>query len=229
MIGEPHPQPETKMAATAEVSTMPVVLHRLPGRLRVRVASLSEANAPLVRRSVAALGGVRAVEVRPLTGTVLVHFEAHHLSEEHLLAALAAPARNTGDKVAAAPATRDLPFAAPSRSFRLPSIHGSSALAWEPEPEPEASTPPPMPAPAPIHTGAGRRQAAAAGWLSTLWLWMRGMATRARERGPALLPYLPKLAGLGLAILSISSPWAAAVVGLESLQLFAELGEVFSA
>src|SRR5688572_25756020 len=71
------------------------VLHPLsvvvPGRARVRVPALR--GAPAMARTLEhRLGGhhaVRTVHVNPLTGSVLVHFDARHLSVRRLLAALA--------------------------------------------------------------------------------------------------------------------------------------------
>lgn len=57
------------------------IAHYAPGRLRLRVARL-KADAPLAARlheRLAAVPGVRKVETRPLTGSVLIEFSANAL------------------------------------------------------------------------------------------------------------------------------------------------------
>ena len=84
----------------------------VPGRARVRVPELR--GAPAVARALASrLSGhqaVRTVHVNPLTGSVLVHFDARQLSVSRLLAALAkATAASRSGRNGHRPPARELP------------------------------------------------------------------------------------------------------------------------
>ncbi len=67
-------------------------LHHLPGRLRLRLAALRRNPdlAARLRSSLAALPGLAGVDVNPLTGSVLVHYDPAAGSLAGLAAALAA-------------------------------------------------------------------------------------------------------------------------------------------
>ncbi len=53
------------------------VLHRLPGRLRLRLEKLrgNDALASVVSSRLAVVPGIRSVEVNPLTGSVLLQYD----------------------------------------------------------------------------------------------------------------------------------------------------------
>jgi hypothetical protein len=64
--------------------------HFVPGRIRLRVPSLTEntAGAALVREKLPALPGVDNVEVKPATGSVLIRYRPGEVQPELLFAAV---------------------------------------------------------------------------------------------------------------------------------------------
>ncbi len=69
------------------------VLHALPGRLRVHLPPRSEAELRRLVITLQALPAVRSARATPLTGTVLVHFDARALDTATLEALICAPPR----------------------------------------------------------------------------------------------------------------------------------------
>ncbi len=69
------------------------VVHAIPGRIRLKVAQVREnpALANEIQTRLAASHGIRQVEVNPLTGSVLVLYEAQEASSLDSLRALAEP------------------------------------------------------------------------------------------------------------------------------------------
>ena len=64
-------------------------LHHVPGRLRVRAASVKgEARRAALRRSIESLDGVKSVEISPVTGSVLIHYRVGVIDADRLLAAM---------------------------------------------------------------------------------------------------------------------------------------------
>ncbi len=66
-------------------------IHHLPGRLRMRMEVLRRNPCAVAsaRRSIKAVAGVRAVEARQLTGSLLVHYDPNLTSAKAILDALA--------------------------------------------------------------------------------------------------------------------------------------------
>src|SRR5262249_32442664 len=69
------------------------VVHAIPGRIRLKVAQVREnpALASEIQTRLAASRGIRQVEVNPLTGSVLVLYEAQNTASPDALGALAEP------------------------------------------------------------------------------------------------------------------------------------------
>jgi hypothetical protein len=95
-------------------------LHHIPGRVRLRVPQLKQepALAPLLRQEFQALAAVVEVDVRPASGSVLLHYQPTDASDEETLAALLAPAV----RLASPPTT-------PPRSTPDASV-GDAAAEW---------------------------------------------------------------------------------------------------
>ncbi len=85
-------------------------IHHTPGRVRVRVPAVKRhaTRAESVRRHLESLPGVDAVTVRPVTGSVTVHYDADALTMPEILDHLAA-----GGHALPAPPPRDLPSPPP--------------------------------------------------------------------------------------------------------------------
>ena len=69
------------------------VVHAIPGRIRLKVAQVREnpALAGEIQTRLAAVRGIRQVEVNSLTGSVLVLYEAQNTASSDALGALAEP------------------------------------------------------------------------------------------------------------------------------------------
>ncbi len=69
------------------------VVHAIPGRIRLKVAQVREnpALASEIQTRLAAVHGIRQVEVNPLTSSVLVLYDAQNTASPDALAALAEP------------------------------------------------------------------------------------------------------------------------------------------
>jgi hypothetical protein len=81
-----HPKVRVPRFTTGPVQTA----HALPGRLRLRVPSLKE-NGPgrdLIRGRLPAIDGVEAVDVSPLSGSVLIRYREQDVEPELLFAAV---------------------------------------------------------------------------------------------------------------------------------------------
>jgi copper chaperone CopZ len=79
---------------------MATYLHAIDGRLRVRLPELrgDRRAAASLRRELRALPGVSTVDVSPLTGSVLVEYDADRLSTDEVLGAAGVEAPDaTGD------------------------------------------------------------------------------------------------------------------------------------
>jgi hypothetical protein len=78
--------PHTLQASHAHIQ------HYVPGRLRLKIASLqwNEARAFSAERALRSLGGIHNATANTLTGSVLVHFDPRAISVESILEALKA-------------------------------------------------------------------------------------------------------------------------------------------
>ena len=85
----------SSQTTTSELRALPTVevLSAIPGRARLRVQGLRDhaARAATVTATVRALDGVTAAEANPLTGTLLVRFDARQTDVAAIVAALEPP------------------------------------------------------------------------------------------------------------------------------------------
>jgi|SRR5581483_2874248 len=66
-----------------------IYLHHVPGRLRVRAAGVkSESRRAALRNWLESLDGVESVDIRPVTGSVLVHYCVGVTDADRLLTAM---------------------------------------------------------------------------------------------------------------------------------------------
>jgi hypothetical protein len=66
------------------------VVHHIPGRLRLRIPWLRDhaTEGTRLAETLAVLGGIKTVEVRPSTGSVLCHYDPLHLGEREIVTVL---------------------------------------------------------------------------------------------------------------------------------------------
>ena len=66
-------------------------IHAVPGRLRVRSRALKQdpGSATALNAMLRAIPGVRSVEIRPVTGSIIVHYSVHELSGDSVIQTLA--------------------------------------------------------------------------------------------------------------------------------------------
>jgi len=78
---------------------MATYLHAIDGRLRVRLPELrgDRRAAARLRRELRALSGVSTVDANPLTGSVLVEYDADRLSTDEVLSATGVEAPDASD------------------------------------------------------------------------------------------------------------------------------------
>jgi copper chaperone CopZ len=67
-------------------------LHHVPGRLRLKTRSLknSEAKAAEIRALFAQLPGIKSIEINPVTGSMLVHYDTAGITSAKILGFLVA-------------------------------------------------------------------------------------------------------------------------------------------
>jgi calcium-translocating P-type ATPase len=66
----------------------PLVLHAVPGRLRIHLPGWSGGGRPQLEQRLRQVRGVRRVEANPVTGNILIGFDPRTTSQQSLLAAL---------------------------------------------------------------------------------------------------------------------------------------------
>jgi hypothetical protein len=88
-------QPDSAVAASPELRALPSVeiVSSVPGRARLRVQGVrdDEARAGEIVMTVRAVDGVTAAEANPLTGTLLVRYDASQIDVATIVAALEPP------------------------------------------------------------------------------------------------------------------------------------------
>lgn len=94
-LDSPRPASGVRAPVVAELRVVPnvEVLSAIPGRARLRVHGLRDdpARAAELVATVRALGGVTAAEANPLTGALLVRFDATRTDVTEIVAALEPP------------------------------------------------------------------------------------------------------------------------------------------
>jgi len=100
----------------AACASQPRVVRAMRGRARVHLAGWSGAHAGALERRVRALAGVLSAEANPLTGNILIRYDAAELDEPGLVAALAGIDPEQPGQPNAEPARTSQP--APPASFR---------------------------------------------------------------------------------------------------------------
>ncbi len=81
------------MTTPARAPATATIRHALPGRLRVHLPDRSEAELRRLVRTLEALPAVRSARATPLTGTVLVRFDARAIDTATLESLICAPGR----------------------------------------------------------------------------------------------------------------------------------------
>ncbi len=121
------------------VPTTATIVHVLPGRVRLRLVGHSEAEIRQLATALTALAPVRSARANPLTGTLLVHFDAQALDIATLEGLIAAPGQPAAvSRAGAAPPHR--------RATRRPMARRCSpGPAADDRPRPTTATATPLP------------------------------------------------------------------------------------